>query len=179
MPRRNQYSMDSIQRTSTNPFKDYIESTPEKVLDFSQEQPHPEFFNILNEKPILTDFEKNTDTVVEITQDKNSESHISDDTEINQKSTHHKGRLPTSYTERQKFYKLDGKNPSEIGQCINFMCALLLGITGFVVFFMLIGLTFKSKIVSALIIVLSSIFLIFILICVTALIKEGAPKLID
>ncbi|GFY74293.1 uncharacterized protein TNIN_370291 [Trichonephila inaurata madagascariensis] len=90
----------------------------------SQEGCHPGIFNSVNENPKLNDSEKEMESSTEEMEDMNSES-----TPLDNKTDQKNTRFLNSY---RRFY---GQNPnryieasSEIRQCMNFVCALLLGI---------------------------------------------------
>ncbi|GFY74294.1 uncharacterized protein TNIN_370292 [Trichonephila inaurata madagascariensis] len=119
----------------------------------SQEGCHPGIFNSVNENPKLNDSEKEMESSTEEMEDMNSES-----TPLDNKTDQKNTRFLNSY---RRFY---GQNPnryieasSEIRQCMNFVCALLLGIVGFCVFFTMIDITLKSNVLTALTVVFASL----------------------
>ncbi|GFV61457.1 uncharacterized protein TNCV_2937991 [Trichonephila clavipes] len=141
----------------------------------SQEGCQPRFFNSVNENPKLKDSEQEMDSSTEEMEDMNSES-----TPLDNKTDQKKTRFLNSY---RRFY---GQNPnryietsSEVRQCMNFVCALLLGIVGFCVFFTMIDITLKSNVLTALTVVFASVLLVFVFSFITALTKDGSPLSTD
>ncbi|GFQ86255.1 uncharacterized protein TNCT_567951 [Trichonephila clavata] len=141
----------------------------------SQEGCHPGFFNSVNKNPKLNDFVKKMDLPIEGTEEMNSES-----TPLDSKTRREKKHYLNSY--RRFYAQIPNRfkeTSSEIRQCMNFVCALLLGIVGFCVFFTMINITLKSNVLAALTVIFACALLIFVFICITALTKDGSPLSTD